>query len=738
MNRFRCRFLRRTIRTTVPVSIHIVCGLYFSLSALDGNAADNPNSLGDLSLEDLMKVEVATVTTASKQLEKTTAAPAMVMVISAKDIRLRGYSTLKDVLRDLPGMETSEYYFSEIGTLVPVRGIVGNNKIVVLVNGMRVNPPGGENFPFRSDFSVRNAEQIEVIYGPGSTLYGQDAISAVINVKTQRAEKEAAGEIGVEAGSQNTREGWASAGTRFGDKKQNAVTASVFGHDSDLMRLDREFPAWWTPIKAIADKNNGLGAVPNRQDYGRNSFARLEGKKASLQFWQRQSRRSSAESGYPQGYLDVALWEDTSNVMEGRHSLKLSRKASLDSSLTFNEYKIDPRTRYVFPVDPNHQWFLNDFKYGRGRGFSLEETLRAQLKPNLSLLAGIVASDSDIIPKATIPGGARPGDIVAQGGSFTYFRRDNAGNLVRRDIPRVVRSQYQNYGAYLEMGWQASRTLKTTFGARFDRDSRFGGTPFSPRVAAVYDINNRVKLKYIFTRAYVAPAPYFANAVYDNGTLLATANPNLQPETATAHEVNLSYSAGNSSMGASIYRGQQSNLILISDRALPQNIIETVFVRDANGNLRPRTLVQTANGGNSRNLGADLFGRATFGRFSTWVSYSYVNFEATNGIATGLAGISTHNVRLGGTFAATPKFFVTPSLVWRSTPQNVTPGVLADELKSPWEINLHAGYTAGKNTEIFVDVRNLTDRKYALGGISGFAVPQETRSARLGIRHAFR
>jgi outer membrane receptor protein involved in Fe transport len=124
------------------------------------------------------------ITSASRREERATAAPATVIVIDRRDIELRGYSQLIDVLRDLPGMETIEFFFSEFGTQVPIRGISGNNKIVVLVNGMRVNPPGGENFPFRSDFSVRHAERIEVVYGSGSTLYGQDAISAVINVVT--------------------------------------------------------------------------------------------------------------------------------------------------------------------------------------------------------------------------------------------------------------------------------------------------------------------------------------------------------------------------------------------------------------------------------------------------------------------------------------------------------------------------------------------------------------------------
>ena len=124
-----------------------------------------PQQLKKLSIEDLMQLQVATVTTASKKEEKATSAPGTVIVIDQNDIRLRGYSTLKDVLRDLPGMDVADNFFSEIGTQVAVRGITGNNKIVVLVNGMRVNPPGGEYFPIRNDFSVRNAEQIEVIYG---------------------------------------------------------------------------------------------------------------------------------------------------------------------------------------------------------------------------------------------------------------------------------------------------------------------------------------------------------------------------------------------------------------------------------------------------------------------------------------------------------------------------------------------------------------------------------------------
>jgi outer membrane cobalamin receptor len=141
--------------------------------------------LKQLTIEELMAVEVDTVTTPSRREERAHQAPGTVIVIDRRQIERRGYMTLVDVLRDLPGIDVTPYFFSELGTRITVRGVNGNNKVIVMVNGMRVNPPGGEYYPLRTDFSVREVEQIEVIYGPGSTLYGQDAIAAVINVITR-------------------------------------------------------------------------------------------------------------------------------------------------------------------------------------------------------------------------------------------------------------------------------------------------------------------------------------------------------------------------------------------------------------------------------------------------------------------------------------------------------------------------------------------------------------------------
>ena len=703
--------------------------------------AATSQQLKKLSIEDLMQMQVATVTTASKRSEKATAAPGTVMVIDKNDILLRGYSTLKDVLRDLPGMDLAGNFFSEIGTQVSVRGITGNNKIVVLVNGMRVNPPGGEYFPFRSDFSVRQAEQIEVIYGAGSTLYGQDAINAVINVKTKQppASGKMAVELGGDGGFNNERELWGSFGKVFDSARNILFNGYIQYHDSDLTKLDREYPQYWDGFNKVA-RSKGSGTVPDRYDYGLNAFAKLEIGNFSIQSWYRNSARSSGEGYGPAvlAFVPQARWEDSSWVTEARYDWQIAEKVKLDSSVTYNWYEVNPVSRYVFPKN-EREWFFNDFKYANGHSLSVEETLRVDFSSSLSALLGGTYTNYDIIPKSTVPGGARPGDhndIIQQGGSFVYFTE--AGNPAsRQETPRVVDSEFSRYGAYLEFSWQIAQKLKVIAGARVDRDTRIDEPSYTPRAALIYDVTDSLTAKYSYAWAYISPSPYF-NATYDRGDVLAVPNPGLQPETSKTHEINLTYNKEAYNLGLSLYYGDQSSLILVSDGALAPNILlDSVFV-DVAG-TSPRKVVNSVNSGKSRNLGLDFYGKVKLTpSLSTWFSYSYTSYEETTaGVMTGLKGISQHNFRLGATWAITPQLFVTPSLVARSTPRNVNPGTLADELHNPWEANLHILYAPKDYLEFYADLRNITDNHYATTQFTPFANPQETFSGVLGVRLSF-
>ncbi|MEA3207182.1 MAG: hypothetical protein QOE70_239 [Chthoniobacter sp.] len=714
-----------------------------------GPPAVSPAQLQQLSLEDLMQVRVATVTTASKKEEKATEAPGMVIVIDKREIRLRGYSTLKDVLRDLPGMETIEFYHSELGTQVPVRGIVGNNKIIFLVNGMRVNPPGGEEMPLRADFSVREAEQIEVIYGPGSTLYGQDAISAVINVKTRQPSTEKLEiEVGGDGGLHKEREAWGYFGKVFDSARNILLTGYVQYHDSDLTRLDREYPSYWQEFKDAA-RPRGSGTTPSREDFGLDGFVRLEIGDFSLQAWHRESERSASEGILPAfGFTPESNWRDRSTVVEAKYTIHLSKDASLDSTVTYNRYEVAPSTEFATPASPT-AW-LRDFKYGMSVGLTIEETLRWDLFDHrVSLLGGLTASHIEDIPKASVPGKAHPSGflwpdhgIIEQAGALVYSTTNDG--VFESMVPRAGESKFDRYGAYLELGWKMTKSLKVIAGARVDKDTRIDEASWTPKAALVYNVTPEFTAKYAYREAYIAPSPYFTLGTFQNSVVLLTTNSALQPEKESTHEVNLTYNKQNLNLGLSVYYGTQSGLIKSPIRGVQgQTVQDAVFVPPGLNNQR--RLVQSGNGGESTNLGGDFYGRLTLGKVSPWFSYSYVDFQEVNlGITSGLQAISRHNGRFGLTWAATPRLFITPSLVIRSTPEHVDTIRLPGDADTPWTVNLHVLYQWNEHIESYLDLRNLTDNHYALGGSRAATpvgdprvIPQETFSGVIGLRLSF-
>ncbi len=698
--------------------------------------------LKQLDFDELVQVRVATVTTASKRAEKATTAPGTVIVVTQREIQLRGYRNLIDVLKDLPGFEVSDHFFTELGAQVSIRGIPSNNKIVVLVNDMRVNPPGGEYVPFRSDFSIRTAKQIEITYGPGSTLYGQDAISAVINVKTADAPEPGESDVqgGAEGGFHSELDAWFSFGKSFDTAKPISVTGYFQYHDSDLSRLDRKYPRWYQDFRDIAGPK-GAGSVFDRNDYGINAFAKLEVGNFSLQTWFRESERSSSEGlgSTILFYVPEAIWRDHSWVTEARHDWEITDKITLTSSGIFNWYEVDPVSRYVFPQDEEN-FFLDDYKYADGTSFSIEESLRVDFTEDFTALFGGIYTSYDILPKSTIPGGARPGshaDILKQGGNFVYYTVPGDPSS-RQEISRAVESEYERYGGYAEFGWQASPKLRFQVGARVDKDSRINDPSFTPRGAVIYQVTDELTAKYTYSEAYISPAPYFAFSTYDRGDILNTSNPDVQPETSKSHELSFNYNKEKLDLGLSLYYGEQSNLILISDVGSTPNVVNPLVFVDLEGTM-PRVLTQTVNSGNSHNAGLDFYGKAHLNdHVSSWFSYSYTDYEQeTAGFISGLQGISAHNFRLGLTWEICDNLYLTPSLVARSTPQNIDAGSLGSELKNPWEMNLHLLYTPTDNFEVYAGIRNVTNNHNALTGFLPFAVPQETFGGVAGFRFRF-
>jgi iron complex outermembrane receptor protein len=175
------------------------------------------HDLTELSLEDLLKVEVVS---ASKYAQPGATAPSAVTVISREDIRRFGWRTLSDVLAAQRGFHAT---YDRTYRYLGVRGFAPpgdyNNRILFLVDGMRVNDNvfdsvmAGEEFPLDLDL----VERIEIVRGPGSSIYGGNAMFGVVNLILRSGASFNGVELAADAGSQRTGRLRASAGKRHGE-----------------------------------------------------------------------------------------------------------------------------------------------------------------------------------------------------------------------------------------------------------------------------------------------------------------------------------------------------------------------------------------------------------------------------------------------------------------------------------------------------------------------------------------
>ena len=153
--------------------------------ATPSSATAQTADLTKLSLEDLFSAEVTSV---AKKPQPVDAAAAAVFVISQEDIRRSGATTLPDLLRMVPGIEVAQLPTG--GFAVSARGFNGfsANKLLVLIDGRAIylSAMGGVLWN-QQLVPVEDIQRIEVVRGPGATLWGADAVNGVINIVTKHS-----------------------------------------------------------------------------------------------------------------------------------------------------------------------------------------------------------------------------------------------------------------------------------------------------------------------------------------------------------------------------------------------------------------------------------------------------------------------------------------------------------------------------------------------------------------------
>jgi iron complex outermembrane receptor protein len=185
------------------------------------------HDLADLTLEELAKIQITSV---SRHTEPLAGAPASIFVITAEDIRRSGATSLAEALRLAPNLQVARQNAAEYA--ISARGFDNliANKLLVLVDGRTIYTPLFSGvFWDQQDVLLEDIERIEVISGPGATLWGANAVNGVINVITRRARDTQGALVSIGAG--NREQG---AAFRYGGALGEHVRYRAYGKASHL------------------------------------------------------------------------------------------------------------------------------------------------------------------------------------------------------------------------------------------------------------------------------------------------------------------------------------------------------------------------------------------------------------------------------------------------------------------------------------------------------------------------
>ena len=169
-----------------PAARRTPLAIALAAALLAGHAAGATSAqLADLSLEDLMRIEVVS---ASRKTQHLAEVPAAMHVITADDIRSSGARNLPEALRLVPGLDVAQLSGSRWG--ISTRGFTGRyaNKLLVLVDGRSVYSPLYSGVIWEAErVPLDTIERIEVLHGPAGSVWGSNAVNGVINIITKEA-----------------------------------------------------------------------------------------------------------------------------------------------------------------------------------------------------------------------------------------------------------------------------------------------------------------------------------------------------------------------------------------------------------------------------------------------------------------------------------------------------------------------------------------------------------------------
>jgi len=451
---------------------------------------------------------------AGRILEDTKEFPQNIYIITREDIELGGYSTLVDILKYIPGFRVSQPGSALYGETFLMRGLIGNTHATILINGMPVKPYNVAGMPLGSNLPIRQAERIEIIMGPSSTLYGSDAMAGVINIVLPDVKRPVEVNTSISLGSNGMSEVSTSLAGKLGRNK-TVVHYNLYGtkktvtnYNLNLDQFEVNETVQQNPfyIADIEDPN-----MPEVRDIPHASSllgGRIQFGGFSLNSNVLYRKDHSALGSHPS---TVAYYDPGNYLSETIYQNSLQYKKAINK-----QWSVMANASYIgYTIDNNSSYTGIEHPLGAGKNFIYAKSNDLMVEPIVNYRSG----------RFNVLAGARY--FRSEGVAFQGYmsnpydlnklQTDSAGNLIVRNTtsnfssvePSSLRQWYtfSSISAFTQVFYKHER-FNAMLGMRYEIPEDLDGVA-NPNVGIVYKASDRIRLKASFSTAYQLPSPYF-------------------------------------------------------------------------------------------------------------------------------------------------------------------------------------------------------------------------------------
>jgi hemoglobin/transferrin/lactoferrin receptor protein len=746
--------------------------------------------------EDTLEMNVISASRSSKKIGEL---PITIYVVTREDIIRNHYNSLIDILKSLPGMLVSQPGTGELGESFKLRGLIGNLYTMILVNGLPVKPSAVVGMPIGSQLPIRQAERIEIIYGPAAAVYGADAVSGVINIITKEAEKGTFVMGDMSLGQRDYRNGNFMVGGKTG-KNKNVLQYSFYGGLSEVsdLNVEKGYDKIYNPLQYLQEEGKtfnigstlyrpleiteavlrssgiqpadfiidnypsnyeGMLTLPQIEELpasGNNLGFQLKFRGVSLAFnnMYRRTHSSLGQSPYMFKYNNPQnFWGENIRSTTLSYSHEWSPKFSTTTNISSLDYKMDNNSSMGITF---MDYTDKVYRYAASRDILLEQLFTVMTGPRLEIMSGLTYQYSGNLPQTNFL------DAPFNTRNYSYFSTkmnlldtltDNFG------LNPIV---YHNVSAFSQ-AYYSLKKFRFMGGVRLDENSQYG-LRLSPRLAGLFILNPKTSFRGSVGFAYKAPASsiswqsiaYRAGTNPDSLIYMSVPNKNLDPEKFMSIEVGLIRKSK---------RGLNTNISLYYN--VSNDPIVDLYVPTASLVL-PHAIINTETDSvlmraNSYESLTRQYGIQSTFRRDDLIKKIHLGFELSLTLAlysdkapdilevatdyiSNLSLNPNHYGQLKISAEPLKNLYVQVSSIWESSWLRVLVPIreiydeLVDDYDGFYSMDFVANYKFGANLNGFIKVNNIFDERYGGPAYSGMKTaltynPQTGRSISFGLTY---